>query len=375
MTRVWRQIAACAVTFAASDAFASLATESNALASLAPAVAITTPAPGSTVAGVVTVTATKTSFMDLTPAVFRVDGGVVAQVSTTSPWSAPWDTRKHPNGPHIISVNTGAGLSAGITITVTNPTCSDDDNPCTETPFVDTAGSCVYPLVGPNKNVTCRPATAGGCDISEYWVCDGATGTCPPDQYLAAMTTCRASAGPCDVAEYCSGLSDVCPSDLFNASTVTCRPAAGPCDVPEKCSGAGATCPSDEFVAESTVCRPEAGACDLLDYCSGWSADCPEDVRDLGEVCREAAGPCDVPEFCSGTSPACPNDALAQQGTPCQLDACACDSGGACEAVRPITTYCYDSVGNLTSRFSAGPGSACPALCEGEAFTSTGGHQ
>ena len=44
-------------------------------------------------------------------------------------------------------------------------------------------------------------------------------------------TTCRASAGACDVAETCTGASAACPADALTPAGTVCRASAGACDV------------------------------------------------------------------------------------------------------------------------------------------------
>src|SRR5947208_9363283 len=97
----------------------------------------------------------------------------------------------------------------------------------------------------------------------------GKVGTCAP---LPTTTTCRPSAGVCDVAENCNGASLSCPADGFVAPTTTCRNAAGPCDVAEKCTGTSASCPADALLPPTTTCRNAAGSCDVAEKCTGTSA-------------------------------------------------------------------------------------------------------
>jgi hypothetical protein len=70
-------------------------------------------------------------------------------------------------------------------------------------------------------------------------------------------TECRAAAGPCDVAESCTGASAACPSDAFRPASTICRPATGACDPAESCTGDSAACPTDVFT-------PGAGDVDVL---------------------------------------------------------------------------------------------------------------
>ncbi|MEI6835975.1 MAG: hypothetical protein WCK59_04020 [Candidatus Falkowbacteria bacterium] len=80
------------------------------------------------------------------------------------------------------------------------------------------------------------------------------SGTCcdiPNGRFLTAGTTCRSSAGACDIAETCSGASATCPTDAFQPSTYRCltdtfdTPASGAClrtAHDQNCSGSAATC-------------------------------------------------------------------------------------------------------------------------------------
>jgi cysteine-rich repeat protein len=89
---------------------------------------------------------------------------------------------------------------------------------------------------------------------------------CPADG--ANLTTqCRASAGVCDVAEFCSDASDDCPADGANLTT-QCRASAGVCDVAEFCSDASDDCPADGFQPLSTTCEADEDEC-TIDHCDG----------------------------------------------------------------------------------------------------------
>src|SRR5262249_29754061 len=57
---------------------------------------------------------------------------------------------------------------------------------------------------------TACTTNCGACNLT------GKVGTCSP---LPTTTTCRPSAGVCDVAENCNGTSLTCPTDTFVAST------------------------------------------------------------------------------------------------------------------------------------------------------------
>lgn len=69
----------------------------------------------------------------------------------------------------------------------------------------------------------------------------------------------------CDLGPGNGSPSSCCTATCqLRASAAVCRPAAGPCDVAEACTGAGAACPSD-------VVQPDGdgdGACDAIDECT-----------------------------------------------------------------------------------------------------------
>src|SRR5437763_6857487 len=149
----------------------------------------------------------------------------------------------------------------------------------------------------------CRPA-AGPCDVADF--CTGASGSCP-DQLEPPPFECRGTLGACDRAEFCTGTDAACPADALEPSTTVCRPAAGPCDGAETCTGTGPSCPADQ--KSTGICRPAAGGCDVAERCDGVSDDCPADTLEpAGFECRPAGGVCDLAETCTGTSAACPAD-------------------------------------------------------------------
>src|SRR5947208_15696689 len=126
--------------------------------------------------------------------------------------------------------------------------------------------------------VTSKAAQSGNGVVDAGEGCDrGLGGACcsATCQFLPSTTQCRASAGSCDVAEFCTGSSDTCPANGFQPSTTVCRATAGPCDTAETCTGSSASCPADGFLSSTTVCRAAAGPCDAAETCTGSSAGCP----------------------------------------------------------------------------------------------------
>jgi hypothetical protein len=168
--------------------------------------------------------------------------------------------------------------------------------------------------------------SAGPCDVAEN--CSGSAAACPADGLASAETICRTAAGVCDVAESCTGAAVECPPDTFASALTVCRPSAGVCDAAESCSGAAAACPVDGFASAATACRASAGVCDLAEACDGMSSDCPSDAKST-DVCRADAGACDVAEHCNGSSDECPPDAFEANGTPC-ADATYCNGVETC---------------------------------------------
>src|SRR5439155_1422629 len=145
----------------------------------------------------------------------------------------------------------------------------DDHNPCTVDKCVSGAGGVRF--------------------------CDNAPGN--------AGTVCRPSAGPCDVAETCTGTSRECPPDTFAAGTV-CRPSAGPCDVPENCTGSSADCPPDDSGSGCAPCATAAD-CNDNDVCTYDSCD--------GGVCSNTS--------IEGCKP-CATAADCIDGNACTVDSC-----------------------------------------------------
>jgi hypothetical protein len=79
------------------------------------------------------------------------------------------------------------------------------------------------------------------------------------------------------------------PTDGFVPSTVVCRPSAGPCDVAETCTGSSASCPADTGSPDGDG----DGTCDLQD-------DCPS-IPDPGQADSDGDGLGDVCDPCNNT--------------------------------------------------------------------------
>src|SRR5438045_1161533 len=131
---------------------------------------------------------------------------------------------------------------------------------------------------------TCGNGAQEGAEQCDDGPNNGTPGDCCDANcnFVASTVTCRPAAGPCDIAENCTGSSAACPADAFAASTVPCRPSTGICDPTENCTGASPACPADIFLPSTTVCRSAAGECDVAESCTGGSGPCPADQKKPG---------------------------------------------------------------------------------------------
>src|SRR6266581_4097850 len=104
---------------------------------------------------------------------------------------------------------------------------------------------------------TCGNSVVDAGEQCDLGVKNGQPGFCcsATCQLKPADTVCRAAAGACDAAEFCTGTSPFCPANPFKASGMVCRPALGACEVAEACTGTSAYCPANSFKANSVVCR------------------------------------------------------------------------------------------------------------------------
>ncbi|MEK6675037.1 MAG: IPTL-CTERM sorting domain-containing protein [Planctomycetota bacterium] len=266
--------------------------------------------------------------------------------------------------------------------------CPSDPNPGQEDVDSDGVGNacdCGDGIVAPNEQcdgggcctilctfvpngLTCRPS-AGPCDVAE--ACTGASGDCPADGFADSSVLCRPSAGACDVADNCSGLSADCPADVLAPSGQECRPSAGLCDVAESCTGSNSACPTDGFAPSGQECRASAGDCDVAESCTGSGANCPSNqFAPSSQVCNPSAGPCDVAENCTGFAANCPSDLFAPSSQVCRPSAGPCDVADNCtgnsaacpnDGFAPSSQVCRASAGDCdVAENCTGSGAACP---------------
>ncbi|KAH8153908.1 uncharacterized protein LAJ45_01675 [Morchella importuna] len=123
---------------------------------------------------------------------------------------------------------------------------------------------------GCGNNSCCNPTT---CKFVDTAVCDDANEDCCRGcQFASASTVCRASNGPCDPAETCSGNSSTCPTDVIANDGTDCgtnlRCASGQCTSrDQQCqtimgqySNANDTSSCDNTNCQLTCSSPEFGA-------------------------------------------------------------------------------------------------------------------
>jgi hypothetical protein len=231
--------------------------------------------------------------------------------------------------------------------------CTSDGNPCSLDECDGVSDTCQHPAG--NAGTTCRPS-AGACDVVE--TCTGSSTVCPTDAFEPSSVVCRPASGVCDLGESCTGSGPACPPDLLESAGTVCRPSAGVCDVQETCDGASTTCPPDAFQASSTVCRAAADVCDVAESCTGSSAPCPTDAfAPSSQVCRAAAGVCDVTESCTGTGAACPADAVEPSTTECRASTDVCDPAENCDGTNKTCPIDLE----LPDGTSCSDGSTCTA--------------
>lgn len=73
-------------------------------------------------------------------------------------------------------------------------------------------------------NPCCNPLT---CKFMDDAVCSEEQSCCSGCQFISANTTCRASTGPCDIEEVCTGTSGSCPANSYQPDGQSCGDNTG----------------------------------------------------------------------------------------------------------------------------------------------------
>jgi hypothetical protein len=200
--------------------------------------------------------------------------------------------------------SSGSCPANGFASATTACTGTSNGGACDGTDSCDGSGTCVDGFQP--ATTTCRES-AGQCDVAES--CTGSSGACPPNGFASATTACigTSNGGACDGTDSCDGSGNCV--DGFKSATTTCRESAGQCDVAESCTGSSGSCPANGFASATTSCTgtSNGGACDGSDSCDG-SGNCVDGYQPATTICRPSTGACDVAESCTGSSSSCPSD-------------------------------------------------------------------
>ncbi|KAJ5567312.1 hypothetical protein N7535_006618 [Penicillium sp. DV-2018c] len=153
-------------------------------------------------------------------------------------------------------------------------------------------------------NACCDAKT---CKFKDTAVCDDANDSCCNKcQFAPADTVCRASTGPCDIEETCSGNSSSCPSNKYKDDGTSCG-----------ASGQGLACASGQCTSRDYQCRTVVGS--LLNTNDTWACE--------GTTEPSCALVCGAPsiQHSFGSTPCIKMNQNYLDGTPC-------DSGGRCRS-------------------------------------------
>jgi hypothetical protein len=162
--------------------------------------------------------------------------------------------------------------------------CTSDGQVCT-VDQCDGGGTCTHPAG--NAGTECRAST-GECDVAEQ--CNGSSTSCPADGFVASGTPCTSDGQVCTVDE-CDG-AGACTHPAGNAGT-ECRASTGECDVAENCDGLSGSCPADGFVADGDPCTNDGMFCTGIETCQGGSCTGSGDPCLIGscdEIANECVG-------------------------------------------------------------------------------------
>lgn len=223
------------------------------------------------------------------------------------------------------------------TCTGLSPDCPPDLLACPS----DGLPLCIEPGSGQPRVSRCLNTSAQYCVSVANTALAGGVQWCrytlkPPN------ALCRASNGPCDVAERCTGFEYECPPDGFKGDTYRCPTSAiDACGrvlenrtVTARCSGKSVDCPAAERltvailpsgtpVVPGSVCRAKQLACEtsakwVCPSGGGVRVFCPPTgFAAAGTQCRAKSGACDIADKCTGLSKSCPSNERVAVGRLC----------------------------------------------------------
>jgi hypothetical protein len=127
-----------------------------------PAVSIAAPGGGTTVSGLVPITANASDSGGVASVALAVDGKTVA-TPTSSPYSASWNTTAVPNGTHTVTAtakdSAGATASSSITVTVANATVPSTNGSSDTTPPSAPSGVSALALSATQAAISWKPSS------------------------------------------------------------------------------------------------------------------------------------------------------------------------------------------------------------------------
>jgi hypothetical protein len=241
---------------------------------------------------------------------------------------------------------------------------STDCQACSMTAGAIVDGTCGFA----HSSIVCRP-TAGECDAAE--TCTGASTSCPSESYAPNGTYCAdLTSGDCFSAT-CNGMGACDQTQALKPSGYSCRSQAGPCDVADTCSGASGLCPTfDVKMPDGTPCLEDGLVCNGTRTCKAGVCETatPLDCNDQNVCttdscveptgcqhqaiagCCNTAGECTDGDACTADScvghtcqskkvpDCCNNTAECDDKDLCTVDSCT-DPGGTC-TFSPISGCC-----------------------------------
>lgn len=133
------------------------------------------------------------------------------------------------------------------------------------------------------------------------------TGVCAGTQTCSSgsWTNCSTYNNVCADCALCSEEGEC---NIFSSGTL-CRPLAGPCDVAEYCTGSSPTCPPDAYKTYGSPCDDDQ-YCTLTDTCQNG-------------ICVGSGSPCAPPLVCSEERDMCVSATIINLGQECGT-ACGC---------------------------------------------------
>ncbi|HEV2124031.1 MAG TPA: hypothetical protein VGW38_14795, partial [Chloroflexota bacterium] len=145
----------------------------------------------------------------------------------------------------------------------------------------------------------------------------------------------REAAGPCDVAELCTGASNQCPENTFQPNGTPCNRDDDLCTL-DTCQngvcqdGPQKTCPASTDPCKVNVCNPATGDCITQNAPNGTVCE-DGNLCTTGDTCQN--GTCQ-----SGTAKTCPAST-----DPCKVNVCVPATGLCVMQNAPNGTVCNDN--------------------------------